>query len=252
MSHAEKSAYYRELKAAGVAFEKTYQQYSTDELKAAVQLLRERTGYVPPEPEPEPLTPIPDFTQMAQPALETPVSAQPHQSMAELPTQVQQMAGVDLNRKAEDEPLFTDPETGFVWYQREVRKPSMAQPRGRRVLRYLDTGTKQQTVQEGQFLETFEVAGNAQREAEVKVTLPSYQVGIYKDPRFPFKVHVYNEKRGFDLFEVQAFYGGADLVPPEVKRVYVENSLCYDIRTTVRAIQTEARQLELAEMRGTR
>jgi hypothetical protein len=35
-------------------------------------------------------------------------------------------------------------------------------------------------------------------------------------------------------------------VPTEVKRMYVENVLCYDIRTTVRAIQTEFRQLQLA------
>jgi hypothetical protein len=60
-------------------------------------------------------------------------------------------------------------------------------------------------------------------------------------------VHVYNDKQGFDLFEVQKYYGGAELVPTEIKRIYVENVLCYDIRTTVRAIQSEFRQLQLQQ-----
>ena len=81
--------------------------------------------------------------------------------------------------------------------------------------------------------------------AEVKITLPSYQVGIYKDPRFPFKIHCYNGREGFNLFEVQRYYGGAELVPEECKRVYIENDLCYDVRTVIRAIQSEHRQLQL-------
>ena len=35
------------------------------------------------------------------------------------------------------------------------------------------------------------------------------------------------------------------LVPPIVKRVYIENDLCYDIRSVVAAIRTEHRQLLL-------
>jgi hypothetical protein len=69
---------------------------------------------------------------------------------------------------------------------------------------------------------------------------------VYKDPRFPFKVVCYNGNEGFDLDEVQAFYGGAELVPPAIKRKYVENVLCYDIRTAVRAINEEFRQQQLA------
>jgi hypothetical protein len=34
-------------------------------------------------------------------------------------------------------------------------------------------------------------------------------------------------------------------VPAGVKRVYIENDLCYDIRSVVLAIQTEHRQLQL-------
>jgi hypothetical protein len=34
-------------------------------------------------------------------------------------------------------------------------------------------------------------------------------------------------------------------VPEECKRVYIENDLCYDIRTVIRAISNEHRQLQL-------
>jgi hypothetical protein len=135
---------------------------------------------------------------------------------------------------------------GRQWYQEEVRKPAYPKPRGRRVLKYLETGVKTETVQNGEYVESFEVAGELQgRPAEVKITLPSYQVGIYKDPRFPFKIHCYNEREGFDLFEVQEYYGGAELVPPSVKRIYIENELCYDVRSVIQTIQAEYRQLVL-------
>jgi hypothetical protein len=75
--------------------------------------------------------------------------------------------------------------------------------------------------------------------------VPSYQVGIYKDRRFPFKIHTYNGVQGFDFEEVARYYGGTELVPPVIKRMYVENVLCYDIRTVVRAIQEEFRQQQL-------
>lgn len=137
-------------------------------------------------------------------------------------------------------------EQGRQWYQEEVRKPAYPKPRGRRVLTYLESGVEKQTVRNGDYVETFEVAGNLPtRPAEVKITLPSYQVGVYKDPRFPFKIHCYDGREGFDLFDVQNFYGGAELVPPVVKRVYIENVLCYDIRTVIRAINDEHRHLQL-------
>jgi hypothetical protein len=79
----------------------------------------------------------------------------------------------------------------------------------------------------------------------VKITLPSYQVGIYKDPRFPFKIHTYNGREGFNLFEVEHYYGGSELVPATCKRVYIENDLCYDVRSVIQSIQNEYRQLQL-------
>ena len=159
------------------------------------------------------------------------------------------MAGERLNVLEEDEVIYVD-EHGLEWFQREIPKPATPKPRGRRVLRYKDSGTKTQTVttgDRGQFIETFEVSGElGSREAEVKITLPSYQVGKYRDRRYPFKIWIYAEARGFDLFEVQEYYGDADLVPEGIRRIYVENVLCYDMRSTIRTIQAEHRQLQLA------
>jgi hypothetical protein len=157
-----------------------------------------------------------------------------------------EMPSQRLNTQAEDEVIRVD-ELGRKWYQEEVRKPAYPKPRGRRVLKYVETGVDTRTVQNGEYVETFEVAGNrAGVPAEVKITLPSYQVGIYKDPRFPFRIHCYNGREGFDLFDVEEFYGGSELVPAPVKRVYIENDLCYDIRSVIRAITDEHRALMLS------
>lgn len=156
-----------------------------------------------------------------------------------------EMPSMRLNTQGEDEVLRVD-DQGREWLQEEVRKPAYPKPRGRRVLTYTETGTEQQTVKNGEYIETFEVAGKgAGRAAEVKITLPSYQVGVYKDPRFPFKIHCYDGREGFDLAQVEEFYGGPELVPSAVKRIYIENVLCYDIRTVIRAIDAEHRHLQL-------
>ncbi len=244
MSQTEKAGYYRSLKEAGVPFDKHYREYSTDELKTAYEaLVAERPELaIEAEPEGDPEAAAAFFGTSTQ--LPPPRSAQAAAPVAQ--RDPNEMAGQRLNSQAEDEPIRVD-ENGLVWYQEEVRKPAFAKPRGRRVLKYMETGVKEVTTKNGEYVETFEVAGDGPKiPSEVKVTLPSYQVGIYKDKRFPFKIHVYNEIRGFDLFEVQNYYGGSELVPQEIKRMYVENVLCYDIRTTVRAIQTEFRQLQLA------
>lgn len=255
MSHAEKSRLYQELKGAGVSFDKPYRQYTTDELRVAVNKLRELNGQPSVEHEQQAQEPLPvagvvDFQDLE---LSEPEHAnQFQQAGLSQPPSVQladRAPDTDAGIRQNAADLRVD-EDGLVWYQDEIRKPAYPKPRARRVLRYMNPGTETRTVVNGSFLESFEVAGQGAQQGEIKITLPSYQVGIYKDPRFPFKIHVYNEVRGFDLFEVQEFYGGAELVPEECKRMYVENVLCYDIRTVIRAIETEARQLALAEQRG--
>jgi len=236
MSQSDKSAYYKALKDAGVQFTKHYREYSTDELAAAYnELMKASPDSLPPLPPPPPPVPPVRVSGRAQQA-PPPVR----------PRDPNELAGQRQNSKLEDEPLRVD-DAGLIWYQEEVRKPATPRPRGRRVLTYMETGTKTETVQMGEYVESFEVAGTGiARPAEVKITLPNYQVGIYRDKRFPFKVVIYNENRGFDRVDVETYFGGADLVPKQVKRKYVENVLCYDMRTVIDYINTEFRQLRLA------
>jgi hypothetical protein len=158
-----------------------------------------------------------------------------------------ELAGQRQNTKAPDDVIRVD-EQGRQWLQEEVRKPAYPKPRGRRVLRYDDPGTVKKTVKQGDYTETFEVAGDPKNAtpSQIKITLPSYQVGMYRDPRYPFKVVCYNGVEGFDRQEVERYYGGAELVDPICKRMYVENVLCYDMRSVIRAINTEFRQQRLA------
>lgn len=258
MSQSEKAAYYQALKAVGTQFTKHYREYNTAELKNAYQALAQQGVELPAvmaEPVQRPAPAQQPFRQ-PQPEPVQQIQRPPQQQPVQRPAPFQppvtsrdpnELAGQRLNSKDRDDPIRTD-EQGRVWYQEEVLKPAYPKPRGRRVLKYMDPGVVEQTVKNGDYVETFEVSGDPAnaRQAEVKITLPSYQVGVYKDPRFPFKVITYNGNEGFDLDEVQAFYGGAELVPPSVKRKYVENVLCYDIRTTVRAISEEYRQQQLA------
>lgn len=229
-----KSELYNRLKNQGHSFDRHYRNYSVDELR---DLLGDNV----------PDTPVEEYVPTETP-VELELSDIPQENTIVLPKQKdpRELPGARLNTKAEDEPIRID-ENGLVWYQEEVRKPASPQPRGRRVLKYMDTGIRKETFSDGEFVETIEVAGEGVgRPAEVKITMPSYQVGIYRDPRYPFKVHIYNENKGFNYFEVVEYYGGEELVPPGVKTVYVENVLCYDMRTVIQAIQQEYRALQLA------
>lgn len=240
MTAAYKAELYGLLKMATTP-EKHYRDYSVAELttllnELGVDIEASLAAAKPPKQEEKV-----DVGAMFA-ALDEPAPAPKPQPRAADPNE---MPGQRLNTKAEDEPIRVD-EQGRLWFQEEVRKPAYPKPRGRRVLKYLDTGVRTETVQNGEYVETFEVAGQGEaRPAEVKITLPSYQVGIYKDPRFPFKIHTYDGRSGFDLFEVQKYYGGSELVPPSIKRVYIENDLCYEIRSTIQTIQAEHRQLQL-------
>lgn len=256
-ANTERAALWRQLKELGWASDRPFVKYTLEELRAEVELFS-APGVPAEQPLPEPTWDEPN-PEPALPAFELPEVgvqgpgpiAPPSLPGPSGPTPAvagpdpNELPGQRTNTKPLDEPIRTD-EHGRIWYQEEVLKPSYPKPRGRRVLRYQETGVEQVTVQDGAYTETFEVAGTGpSHAAEVKITLPSYQVGIFKDPRFPFKVHTYNGTEGFDLFEVEEFFGGAELVPATVKRTYVENHLCYDIRSVVRTIEAEHRQLQL-------
>jgi hypothetical protein len=63
----------------------------------------------------------------------------------------------------------------------------------------------------------------------------------------PFKIHVYQGNRGFDWDDVIAYYGSVDLVPDTIKRTYVSSDLCWDMSTTIRAINDEYRERVLKQ-----
>lgn len=249
MPNELKADFWRELKAAGIKPSKPYVQYTKHELEMAVAELREQPGYVKPDlpkarvrgqvPAAKPVPTPPDEFDFA--------SDIPEPSQAPQVQQVQQMTQQEgFQPIIEESPLRTD-EEGRIWFREEVRKPATPQPRARRRITYIDSGVKQEQVIDGRYIETIEVAGDRQTRSEVRITMPSYQVGVYLDPRFPFKVHIYNEVRGFDLFDIQKFYGGSDLVPDDIQRMYVGNDLCYDVRSVIRSIQSEFR---LQQLRG--
>lgn len=259
---------YKQLKATGTKIEKPFVKWTTKDLIAELKDLGveplaspEEPVLAKPEPEPEPDPGPVDWEKLlelkareAQAAEEAPTQHQipapepepePEPEWVPSPQNPEELPGQRLNTKDEDEIIRMD-EQGRYWLQEEVRKPAYPKPRGRRVLKYMESGVRTETVQAGDYVESFEVAGNeAQRPAEIKITLPSYQVGIYRTRTFPFKVYCYNGAEGFDFKEVNTYYGGAELVPESCKRVYVSNVLCYDKRSVVRTIQAEYRHYQL-------
>ncbi len=282
MSQTEKAAYFNALKAAGVMFDRHYREYSTAELKAACDKLVEnnpalaaKVGLINPPPSDDdgcggehspasnpgcimrPANPVTPPKTSADPeaaaffGFDAPSPApNPAPTAPSIPVarrDPNEMAGARLNTQPKDEPIRIDPDTGVAWYQEEVRKPAYPKPRGRRILRKRDAAAVKQTVKAGDYTETFEVSGDPRnlQDTEVKITLPSYQVGIYNDPRYPFRVVCYNGNEGFHRDDVIAFWGGAELVPSWIKRKYVENYLCYDMRSVIQQIQSEYRELQL-------
>ena len=234
MTQATKGELWNELKDAGVEFPLHYRNYTVDQLERVKRDLDAREAALN-QPAPI-LPPIRDFAPQ-QPTPERPA----------LPFSPPDTgAGLGLNTDGDDEPIRVEA-NGRIWYQDEVRKKSFASARGRRVYRYNDPGVKQghYVSPDGTSTEGFEMPGDRSVPSEAKVTLPSFQVGIYRDPNSPFRVHTYADERGFDLFDVQDFYGGADLVPDGVKRIHVYTSLCYDIRTVIRAVKEEHREMVL-------
>lgn len=239
-----KSELYNTLKEQGWVPDKHFRDYSAAELERIAVTVQptmqaEQPPAAPQPPEGGPLPELDDpppasFFGMEPPA--PPVSNTPDPD---------EMPGQRQNTKAADEVIRVD-DQGREWLQEEIRKPAFPKPRGRRVLTYTETGVDKQTVRNGEYTETFEVAGKgAARASEIKITLPSFQVGIYRDKRFPFKIHTYDGREGFDLWDVQQYYGGAELVPPSVKRIYISNTLCYEMRSVIASINEEYRHMQL-------
>lgn len=136
---------------------------------------------------------------------------------------------------------------GRIWFREEIT-PDMAKSRRlRKKVTHVEADFEVKKVQQGDYIETVEVIGESTHLADAYVGLPAKQVGVYKDPRFPFKIHTYKAATGFNYDEVVAYFGGAEFLPPSIKKVYVGNDLCFDIRAVVNHIQREFRQLQLAK-----
>ena len=281
MSQGSKSAAYRAVKAAGVQLDKHYREYTTEELQQLAtdhgvalpptlvaaaaparpdemaeikeqlagfgDLLTKLATIVVQQQASEPQPEQPRFPPPAAEYSSTGPLPQPEQPKVKpTPQGLDPMkhAGVTLNTHTPDEVIRVD-EAGNQWYQNEVNKPGYAKPRGRRIYRDVETGTQEQTIKtKDGYTETFEIPGDPAhtRPLEVKITLPSYQTGIFKAPGMPFKIHIYQGNRGFDWDDVNRYYGGPDLVPDTIKRVYVSSDLCYDMQSTIRAINDEYRE----------
>lgn len=276
MAQADKAAYYRALKENGYKFEKHFREFTTEQLKERWEAVAEANGVDPnialPAPKDAPPARDDEVKALAeQLAGLTGVVQSLAQMLQEQPLQPSK-AGAAAKREPEQEKGMAEPkrpqpqldptehagvtqnlpddqvlhvdEFGNEWLQLEVNKPAFPKPRGRRVLKYEDPGVRTETIKVGEYEETFEVAGDPRnaRPSEIKITLPSYQTGIYRAPDMPFKIHCYGGVRGFDLFEVQEYFGGSDLVPDTVKRMYVSTDLCYDIQSTIRTIENLYRE----------
>ncbi|QOC56137.1 hypothetical protein SEA_ZHENGYI_45 [Microbacterium phage Zhengyi] len=151
-------------------------------------------------------------------------------------------AGLTFNTHGPNDPVRVD-SLGRVWYRDEVPKPAIPKRRMIRKTKTMSSNVVEIKTKrpDGGFDESFEIAGDEQHEVEVKVTMPSSQVGVYRDPRFPFKIHQYNGRRGFDHDEIRDYYGGLDLIPTEVrnKTIYIDSDLCFDMNAVRDSIERE-------------
>jgi len=210
MASTDRSELWQVLKSIDYPFTKKYNEYTVEELKAIYNQL------------------------LAEQAAKTGIAGA-EKDKNELPTQ---------RRHEELAPIRTD-ERGRVWFQEEIQKSSLAKSRGYRIFREIGTGTKSVTIDSGDgYTETIEVPDGSKKPLEVKVGIPTWQVGIYKDPQFPFRIVEYRSNRGFMRQDVEEFFGGPDVLPEGIDTHYVGNLICYPIREVITAIQREYNQLQ--------
>ena len=232
MTQAERKAVWDRLVNSGWAPAKHYREYTQADLE--YELRKREISGAAPQPQSEETGPAPEdfrFQADVDALRETPADTVP---------------GLRLNTHGDEKPLRID-EDGKVWYKDEITKASYPKERGKRVIEYIDPGVKTQVVRDsnGSIVESFEMPGDQHRISQAKISLPAYQIGLYRDPTLLgefFKIHVYQENRGFDPFDVEKFFGGRHQIPATCKRKYVDTVLCYDIDSVLQAIQDEYRE----------
>ena len=225
MTQQERKTLWDELLGLGWRPTKHYREHSVDELKATLKGLRQ----LPPPP---PDQPVSDGI-LEQARYDQLREAEP-----------EEIAGI---RRSDGEEVIRIDADGKQWIMDEVRKPGYPKPRGRIVREYIDSGVKTVEIkdQNGSVVERYEMPGEERTRSQVKITAPSYQVGVYRDPAVLgefFKIHTYNGAAGFDFFDVEKYWGGPRMVPQTCKRIYVSTTLCYDIDSVIQAINDEYRE----------
>jgi hypothetical protein len=229
VTQQERKGLWDSLTAEGWSPTKHYREYSVLELEQIQSELRSQSARQSPNSHEA-------FDFMAQAKLD---------QLRETPADT--VPGIHTNtHAAQEKPLRIDAD-GKIWYQDEIRKSAVPKERGKRHITYIDPGVRKVEVKDanGSIVETFEMPGDERKEMRVTVALPAYQIGLYRDPTLLgefFKIHVYNEKRVFDLFDVEAYFGGVHMVPRTVKRDYADTVLGYDIPSVIQAIQDEYRE----------
>ena len=225
MTQQERKALWDELLEIGWRPAKHYREHSIDELKMHLNSYRQ----APP-------------LQSEQPADQSILDQARYDQLRE--AEPEEIAGI---RRSDGEEVIRIDADGKQWIMDEVRKPGYPKPRGRIVREYIDSGVKTVEIkdQNGSVVERYEMPGEERTRSQVKITAPSYQVGIYRDPAVLgefFKIHTYNGAAGFDFFDVEKYWGGPRMVPQTCKRIYVSTTLCYDIDSVIQAINDEYRE----------
>lgn len=136
---------------------------------------------------------------------------------------------------------------GRIWYREEIG-PEIAKNRRlrKRVTQVVPEKVEVKQIHSGDYIETIEVVGEGTRNLDAFITMPPTQTGIYKDPRFPFKVFTYNGALGFSYGDVNDYYGGVEFVPSTIKKKFVGNMLAYDIKSVISTIERKYRELTLS------
>lgn len=228
MTQTERKALWDELIAEGWAPLKHYREYSVSELIALLDSMRKARTASKGDP-------IADGIEYRMQA--------DLDSLRETPADT--VPGLRTNTHGDDKPLRIDAD-GKIWYRDFIPKPGYAKERGKRHLTYSDPGVKTVHVRDanGSIVESFEMPGDQRRESRATIALPAYQIGLYRDPALLgefFKIHVYNEARVFDIFDVERYFGGKHMIPRTCKRAYADTMLGYEIDSVLQAIEDEYR-----------
>ena len=225
MTQQERKALWDELLALGWQPEKHYREHNVEELKSTLMYYRQTPAPTADRPLDQGILDQARFDQLREAEPDT-------------------VAGI---RRSDGEEIIRIDPDGKQWIMDEVTKPGYPKPRGRIVRDYVDSGFKTVEIKDGNgsVVERYEMPGEAQTRSQVKITAPSYQVGIYRDPAVLgefFKIHTYNGAQGFDFFDVEKYWGGRRLIPATCKRIYVSTTLCFDIESVIQAINDEYRE----------